>query len=79
VLFCKTNPICPRIYKCLDFDLVSAQGALKSYLRLRAAVLRDLKSKSTLDWIDAQDQIDKVWEEQRYKRAGVALNSSAVR
>jgi hypothetical protein len=46
---------------------------------LRAAVLRDLKSKSTLDWIDAQDQIDKVWEEQRYKRAGVALNSSAVR
>jgi len=43
------------------------------YLRLRAAVVDDLKPKSLLDWINAQDQVDKLWEEQRYKRAATAL------
>jgi hypothetical protein len=43
------------------------------YLRLRAAILRDLKPKCVLDWINAQDQVDKIWEEQRYKRAATAL------
>jgi hypothetical protein len=43
------------------------------YLRLRAAVVGDLKPKSVFDWIDVHDQVNKLWEEQRYKHAAAAL------
>jgi hypothetical protein len=50
----------------------------KRYLRLRAAIVRDLKPKTALEWINAKDHIDKVWEEDRYKRAAAALINSAM-
>jgi hypothetical protein len=43
------------------------------YLRLRAAVVGELEPKSVFDWVNAKDQVDKLWEEQRYKRAATAL------
>jgi hypothetical protein len=43
------------------------------YLRLRAAVVGELEPKSVFDWINAKDQVDKLWEEERYKRAATAL------
>jgi hypothetical protein len=43
------------------------------YLRLRAAVVEDVSPKTFLDWIDVHDQVNKLWEEQRYKRAAAAL------
>jgi hypothetical protein len=48
------------------------------YQRLSAAMVRDLKPKDVLDWINVKDQTDKVWEEQRYKRATTALVKSGV-
>jgi hypothetical protein len=48
------------------------------YQRLRAAVVRDLKPKSAFDWINVQDQVDKIWEEQRYKRAATALINAGL-
>ena len=47
------------------------------YLRLRAAIVRDLKPDDVLDWINAYDHLNKLWEEQRYRRAGLALISVA--
>ncbi len=48
------------------------------YQRLSAAMVRDLKPKNVLGWINVKDQIDKVWEEQRYKRATTALIGSSL-
>ena len=48
------------------------------YLRLRAAIVRDLKPDDVLDWINANDHINKLWEEQRYRRASVALINGAL-
>jgi hypothetical protein len=48
------------------------------YQRLSAVMVRDLKPKNVLDWINVRDQIDKVWEEQRYKRATTKLIESGV-
>jgi hypothetical protein len=42
------------------------------YLRLRAAVVGELKPISVFDWINAKDQVDKLWEEERYRRAAAA-------
>ena len=36
------------------------------YQRLCTEVIRELKPKSFSDFINAKDQIDKIWEEQRY-------------
>jgi hypothetical protein len=47
------------------------------YLRLRAAV-RELNPKTVFDLINAKDQVDKLWEEQRYKRAAAALISGGL-
>jgi hypothetical protein len=43
------------------------------YQRLCTAIIRDLKPKNVFEWINARDQVDKIWEEQRYKRAATAL------
>ena len=43
------------------------------YERLCTEVIRELKPKSFSDFINAKDQIDKIWEEQRYKRNSAAL------
>jgi len=48
------------------------------YLRLRAAVVGELEPKSVFDWINAKDQVDKLWEEERYKRAATALISGGL-
>ena len=48
------------------------------YLRLRAAVVRELNPKTVFDLINAKDQVDKLWEEQRYKRAAAALISGGL-
>jgi hypothetical protein len=48
------------------------------YLRLRAAVVGELEPKSVFDWINAKDQVDKLWEEERYKRAAAALISGGL-
>jgi hypothetical protein len=45
----------------------------KRYERLRAAIVANLDPKSALEWIDAQDQVTKVWEEQRYRSYAAAL------
>ena len=47
------------------------------YRRLCTEVIRELKPKSFSDFINAKDQIDKIWEEQRYKRTSAALIDSA--
>ena len=43
------------------------------YLRLRAAVESEYKPQSLFDWISVRDTTDKLWEEQRLKRAASAL------
>jgi hypothetical protein len=48
------------------------------YQRLRAAVVADLEPESAFDWISAQDHVDKLWEEQRYKRAATALTNGGL-
>ena len=48
------------------------------YNRMRDAVIRDLQPKDVFEWINARDQVDKLWEEQRYKRASTALINGAV-
>jgi hypothetical protein len=48
------------------------------YLRLRAAIVADLKPKSILDWINVHDQVNKIWEEQRYKYAAAAIINGAM-
>ena len=47
------------------------------YQRLCTEVIRELKPKSFSDFVNAKDQIDKIWEEQRYKRTSAALIDSA--
>ena len=69
----------PENEMCDQFENLFGQPPLlegedkERYLRLRVAVVRDLKPESIFDWINVQDQVDKVWEEQRYKRAAAAL------
>ena len=48
------------------------------YERLRTAVIRDLKPNNIFEWSNALDQVDKLWEEQRYKRATAALISGGL-
>jgi hypothetical protein len=48
------------------------------YQRLRAAVIDELKPNSTFEWINTEDQIDKLWEERRYKRAAAALINGGI-
>jgi hypothetical protein len=48
------------------------------YYRLRAAVVGELNPKTVFDLINARDQVDKLWEEQRYKRAAAALISGGL-
>ena len=47
------------------------------YLQLRAAIVAELEPKSVFDWINAKDQVDKLWEEERYKRAATALTRAS--
>jgi hypothetical protein len=48
------------------------------YQRLSAAMVRDLKPKNVLDWVNVKDQTDKIWREQRYNRATTALIKGSV-
>ena len=50
---------------------------VEHYRRLCAEVTRELKPKSFSDFLNAKEQIDKIWEEQRYKRTSAALIDSA--
>jgi hypothetical protein len=43
------------------------------YQLLRAAIVSELNPVSVFDWINVRDQVDKLWEEERYKRAAAAL------
>jgi hypothetical protein len=45
----------------------------KLYSSLLAAVIDAEKPQSIMDFIDAMDQVNKVWEERRLKRASVGL------
>jgi hypothetical protein len=67
-----------------QFEFLFGRSALlegedeERYLRLRAAVVDELKPKTVFDWINAKDHVDKLWEEQRYKRAATALINGAM-
>jgi hypothetical protein len=43
------------------------------YSRLATAVIEEEKPQDMLDYIDAIDQVNKVWEERRLRRASVGL------
>jgi hypothetical protein len=43
------------------------------YLRLQTAVFEDMNPSSIFDFIVVRDIVDKLWEEQRCKRAAMAL------
>jgi hypothetical protein len=42
-------------------------------MRLREAFVDGLKPKTAFDWINVHDQVNKLWEERRYRRAATAL------
>jgi hypothetical protein len=48
------------------------------YQRLCNEVIRELKPEGIFEWVNARDQVDKIWEEQRYRRSSVALIDGAV-
>jgi hypothetical protein len=50
----------------------------ESYQRLRTAMIRDLKPKTVFEWINVRDYVDKIWEEQRYKRAAAGLINGSL-
>lgn len=47
------------------------------YQRLWAEIIHEHKPNSFSEFMNAKDQIDKIWEEQRYKRSSAALIDSA--
>jgi hypothetical protein len=51
----------------------------KRYMRLRKAIVDGLKPKTVFDWINAHDQVTKLWEERRYRRAATALINGGMR
>ena len=52
---------------------------LDHYMRLREAIVDGLKPKTVFDWINVHDQVTKLWEERRYRRAATALISGGLR
>ena len=46
---------------------------LDHYMRLRQAIVDGLNPKTVFDLINAHDQVNKLWEERRYRRAAAAL------
>jgi hypothetical protein len=52
---------------------------LNHYMRLREAIVDGLKPKTVFNWINVHDQVNKLWEEQRYRRATTALITGSLR
>lgn len=52
---------------------------LDHYMRLREAVIVELKPKTVFDLINVHDQVNKLWEERRYRRAATALITGGIR
>jgi hypothetical protein len=50
----------------------------EAYLALRSAVIEDRKPDSLMEWIGVNDLVNKLWEEQRYRRASTALIRSGT-
>ena len=46
---------------------------LDHYMRLREAIVDGLNPKTVFDLINVHDQVNKLWEERRYRRAAAAL------
>ena len=46
---------------------------LDHYMRLREAIVDGLNPKTVFDWINVHDQVNKLWQERRYRRAAAAL------
>ena len=49
-----------------------------NYMRLREAIVDGLKPKTVFDLINIHDQVNKLWEERRYRRAATALISGGM-
>jgi hypothetical protein len=50
----------------------------EAYLALRSAVVEDRKPDGLMEWIGVNDLVNKLWEEQRYRRASTALIRSGT-
>ena len=50
----------------------------EAYLALQSAVIEDLKPDGLMEWIGVNDLVNKLWEEQRYRRASTALIRSGT-
>jgi hypothetical protein len=44
-----------------------------AYLALRSLVIEELQPKTVMDWIYVHDLVTQFWEEQRFRRASVAI------
>ena len=50
----------------------------EAYLALQSAVIEDRKPDRLMEWIGVNDLVNKLWEEQRYRRASTALIRSGT-
>jgi hypothetical protein len=50
----------------------------EAYLALQSAVIEDRKPDGLMEWIGVNDLVNKLWEEQRYRRASTALIRSGT-
>jgi hypothetical protein len=45
----------------------------EAYLALRSLVIEEAQPKTVTDWVDVYDFVTQLWEEQRFRRASVAI------
>ena len=45
----------------------------EAYLALRSLVIEEAQPKTVTDWVDVHDFVTQLWEEQRFRRASVAI------
>ena len=45
----------------------------EAYLALRSLVIEEARPKTVTDWVDVHDFVTQLWEEQRFRRASVAI------
>src|ERR1700744_6655711 len=48
------------------------------YEALHEAIIADLAPKTALEWINVQDQVNKLWEEQRYRAYSSAIINGGI-
>jgi hypothetical protein len=74
----KNNTEIPKQYESLfgQQPLLEDENR-EAYLALRSAVIEDLQPQNLMDWVHVLDLVNKLWEEQRLRRASTELIGSA--